>query len=294
MRTLRGVAVVLSLGLLVFPSVGLPWLALLVFGGASLARRRGRSVRAYLRELDDVAAAGESALVAVALAAMTIVVFLDVVWRTSHSVSGATAWVFAAALLAFCLLGALTARWPGAGVGKRLLTGAGTFVIACIGIRWIHAAPHGFGWSQRVALVLLLWVGLLGASLASKWGRHIQVDAVRRVVPPRWRRTFEILAELVTLTLLALLTWLAREYVLGNWSDWARSDGRSAVFESVPIPYWAASFPIVIGFALMLARSFRALVEGPVQAELLVSLGGSDSRAEPDGAAGPNGGTAAP
>lgn len=273
MRTVLGVLLVGSLGLLVFPAVGLPYLLALTLGGALAYRATGRGdTRGWFRRLDDLIHAGEEAIVGAALVVMTVAVFVDVVWRTSHTDPETTAGL-GVVVFVLCVAGGLTARWPEATRAKRLLAGLAAFaLLAVLGVA-IHAAPNGFGWSQRLALVLMLWVGMLGTSMASKRGRHITVDAVRRVVPERFVRGFEIAADVVTLAFATLLCVLAVTYVQGNWDDWIESERRAGIFESIPVPYWAATLPIVIAFGLMAARTLGTIVSGPVKADLLESVG---------------------
>jgi TRAP-type C4-dicarboxylate transport system permease small subunit len=43
--------------------------------------------------------------------------------------------------------------------------------------------PDGYSWSKELSLIMLLWVGFLGASVCAHEGKHIQVGALKRVVP---------------------------------------------------------------------------------------------------------------
>ncbi|MEZ4287048.1 MAG: TRAP transporter small permease subunit [Polyangiales bacterium] len=45
--------------------------------------------------------------------------------------------------------------------------------------------PYGYSWSKELSLILLLWVGFLGASVCAHEGKHIQMEALQRVVPKR-------------------------------------------------------------------------------------------------------------
>ena len=79
--------------------------------------------------------------------------------------------------------------------------------------------------------------------------------------------------DIVTLAFLIGLTGLAVRYVRGNWNDWIESDMSAGVFASLPVPYWAATLPIVVGFGLMAARTVGDIVAGPTEVDLLTSLG---------------------
>ena len=286
MRALLGAVVVFSLGLVLVPAVGLAWLLLLTVGGALAFKLSKRGTAAdYFRQLDDLIFEGEKAIVSVCLLVMALAVFVDVVWRTSHSVSGQATIIVPLAGLAVCLVGGLTARWEGKGIVARLLAGLGTFVLVSIVVTLIHSSTNGFGWAQRLALVQLLWVGMLGGSMATKEGRHIAVDAVKRVIPERFARTFEIISALTTTALAIFLTILGIQYANANWVDYFQAEGRAFVFESLPIPYFVASIPIPIGFGLMAARFFGVALYGAKEVDLLTAVGAADlaeELAEPD------------
>lgn len=279
-----GALLVLSLGLVVlFPAWGISYLlALIVLGSIGHFLLGLGMPGRFLARLDDLLYDGERALVATALMVMSAAVFVDVSWRTSHSLEGNTARGFVVAGLFLCLMGGATVRWPSATRAKRLGAGLAAFVVLSGVIALIHAAPNGFGWSQRLSLALLLWVGFLGGSMATKQGLHIAVDAVRRVVPARLKRSFEVAGGVVTVALSAFLTWLGVLYAHANWTDWVESEHQAGVFESLPIPYWTASMPIAIGFGLMTARFLGLLLTGPKEVDLLTSVGGS-AMVEPAG-----------
>jgi len=272
---LLGTALIGSFAMLIAPAIGIPYLLLLTAGGAAAFRARGHGGGgAYFRRLDDVLYAGEQTIVSAALIVMTLVVFVDVVWRTSQGTDPTTGAVLIGLVLALCLIGGLTARRESAAsAASRIAYGLGGFaVLATLGAA-IHSADNGFGWSQRLGLVLMLWVGMLGTSMAARDGRHIRVDAVRRTLPEPLVRPFQIAGDLITLGFLLGLTTLAVQYVRGNWDDWIESEMAAGVFASLPVPYWAATLPIIVGFGLMAARTLGDIVAGPTEVDLLSSLG---------------------
>lgn len=277
-----GALLVFSVGLLAFPKVGVPLLALgLVVGAVAYRGRTGQGPGAFLARVDDLLFEGEKLIVSAALVVMTISVFMDVVWRTARSANQATAITFVVLFFVLSMIGGFTRRVEGVSLTRRAVTGLLSFAAIMASIGLIYLAPNGFGWSQRLSLVLIMWVGLLGASMAAKAGRHITVDAVRRVVPPGLKRAHEIAASVVTVALSVLLTVLAVGYVRGNWADWVESERTAGIFESLPIPYWAATMPILIGFALTGARFLGVIFTGVKEVDVLASHGGT--ALEPEG-----------
>lgn len=279
-----GALLVFSVGLLAFPTVGVPLLAVGLVGGALVFRAKtGQGPGAFLARLDDLVHEGEKLIVSASLVVMTVTVFMDVVWRTAHSASQGTVFAFVAVFFVLSLIGGFTRRVQGVSPAKRAVTGLLAFAAIMGIIAVIYLAPNGFGWSQRLALVLIMWVGLLGASMAAKAGRHITVDAVRRVVPEGLKRAHEVAAGLVTVALSVLLTVLSVGYVRANWQDWAESQHTAGIFESLPIPYWTATMPILIGFALTGARFLGVVFTGAKEVDVLASHGGTGLEAEGPG-----------
>ena len=111
--------------------------------------------------------------------------------------------------------------------------------------------------------------------------RHIAVDAVKKVLPDRWKRPFELTAGLITVALSLFLTILGAIYCRNNWLDWIASEHRSSVFDVLPIPYWIATLPIPIGFGLTSARFLASAIYGTKEVDVLTSLGAADLEAKP-------------
>lgn len=278
MRSVLGALVVLSLGLILFPGIGEVWVLLLAVGASGFGiARRGGAVEG-LRALDDLVYAGERLIVGISLVVMAFFVFLDVVWRTAHSVEGATVYGFPIAIFVLCLLGGYTTRWN-VSVAKRLGAGVAGFAILAIACALVYQAPNGFGWSQTLALTLIIWVGLIGGSMATREGRHIAVDAVKRVIPDRFKRAFEIAGGLATVLLALVLAVLGTMYARQNYADWVASEYRAYLWDSLGMPYWAATVSIPIGFGLMAVRFLGVTIFGAKEVDLLTSVGagGSDS-----------------
>lgn len=282
MRSVLGALVVLSFALILFPGIGVAWIGLLVAGAAVWGAVKKVGPVAGIRKLDDLIFAGERLIVAGALLVMAFGVFLDVVWRTAHSVEGTTAYGFPLVIFGMCLLGGYTARWE-APLVKRLGAGALVFGVLALLCAAIYAAPNGFGWSQTLALALIIWVGMLGGSMATREGRHIAVDAVKRVVPDRFKRHFEILGGTATVVLSTVLAILGATYARSNYVDWVASDHRAYLWDSLGWPYWTATVCIPIGFGLMAARFLAVTIFGAKEVDLLTSVGagGGEEEASP-------------
>jgi TRAP-type C4-dicarboxylate transport system permease small subunit len=71
-------------------------------------------------------------------------------------------------------------------------------------------------WTQPYALLLLLWTAFMGASMATSRGRHLKVDAARRLVPPHREATYNVLSFLTAAVFTGALCYLAARYTLSR------------------------------------------------------------------------------
>lgn len=114
--------------------------------------------------------------------------------------------------------------------------------------------PNGLIWSQPFALVLTLWVGFLGASMATKDNRHLKVEAVQRALPETLRRWSGLVSGLVTAGFCALLAFLAYRYVGYQREDWLDADRLGALYDGIDIAKWQGSLVLPLAYGLMALR----------------------------------------
>ena len=69
-----------------------------------------------------------------------------------------------------------------------------------------NLADSGFVWIDPLLRQLVLWVGFLGAMLASRVGRHISVDALSRFLPPQGLRISQVATNLLAAIVCLLLS----------------------------------------------------------------------------------------
>ncbi len=71
----------------------------------------------------------------------------------------------------------------------------------------------GIDWADVTIRHLVLWVGLLGASIAAKEKRHLSIDIASRLIPAKWYHIVEALLSLVTAGVCGLLFWASVLFV---------------------------------------------------------------------------------
>jgi len=105
-------------------------------------------------------------------------------------------------------------------------------------------------WSEELARYLMVWIGLLGASLALQEGRHIEVTLLLERVPRRVRKVLTGIALLAVLWFLWLM--LQQGYLLiGN--IWLQRSPAMSI--PMVIPYAA----IPVGAVLMIIQVLLTL-----------------------------------
>lgn len=82
--------------------------------------------------------------------------------------------------------------------------------------------PKGFSWAQSYSLVLLLWVGFLGASIAAMQRRHLRVDLTRKLCPPKYLAAFNALSYLVAALFTSIIVYLGFIYLFGHDSSYLK------------------------------------------------------------------------
>lgn len=65
----------------------------------------------------------------------------------------------------------------------------------------------GIEWGDVAVRHLVLWVGLIGASIAAKEKRHLSIDIASRLLPQKWSHLLEAFLNLVTVAVCILFLW---------------------------------------------------------------------------------------
>jgi len=104
----------------------------------------------------------------------------------------------------------------------------------------------GIDWAEPLLRLLVLWVGMLGAMLATHDDKHIRIDVVSRYLSPDKRRLSSRLTALVSAVVAALLAYYSARFVYFEWQD-----GTEA-FNGMPA--WLAEMVLPVGFGVMALR----------------------------------------
>jgi TRAP-type C4-dicarboxylate transport system permease small subunit len=97
----------------------------------------------------------------------------------------------------------------------------GLFIVGvALAVSMMGTLPEGYSWAQSYGLFLLLWVGFLGASIAARDRRHLRVDLMRKLVPPKWLPHFNAASYLVAAAFTAAIFYLGFHYLFGADSSY--------------------------------------------------------------------------
>jgi TRAP-type C4-dicarboxylate transport system permease small subunit len=104
----------------------------------------------------------------------------------------------------------------------------------------------GIAWGDPVLRVLVLWVGMLGAMIASRSNQHISIDILSHYLSPKWKIYSSALTNLFSAVICALLSWHSGRFVIFEWQDGAE------LFPGIPV--WIAEAILPVGFAVIAVR----------------------------------------
>ncbi|MCA9606498.1 MAG: TRAP transporter small permease subunit [Myxococcales bacterium] len=200
-------------------------------------------------------------------------------WGFSHVFGELDSWMVYAGVFALSAIGfagfQLYRRedgWP---------VRAATAMIAGGVLAWVSVAyvPEGYTWSKKVSLMLLLWVGLLSASICVYAGKHIRMGAAQKLLPEKARRYLNGTGFLATAVFCGLMTFLGFMYVVApKASDdefmtqiltlggtryvfgFEGMVGRGGLLEGTDIPDWLGIIAAPIGFGIATFRFLGAAI----------------------------------
>ncbi|MDP2340544.1 MAG: TRAP transporter small permease [Deltaproteobacteria bacterium] len=228
----------------------------------------------------------EKAVVAVGMGIMGVVVFFDVIHRmasrdrgvlmrmlSGHSGEDAT-WAnpIGTALGCAVLLGVCYAALRTRGEPATRRTAIKSVVVAGAiygGLRlFVFVLPNGLVWSQTLGLVLMLWVGLVGASLAAHEHRHLSLDLGSKLWPKKALPMVQAVGNVVTAGFCLVFAFLAVKSLGDHFKDYADTDGAGGIFVALPIPKWAAFSVIPVAFVIMAVRFLAQARDGVLKGEI--------------------------
>lgn len=112
---------------------------------------------------------------------------------------------------------------------------------------------YGILWGDTFLRHLVLWVGFIGASLATRDEKHINIDLLGRITPKKYFSYMRIIIDLVTMIVCIALARAG--YVFLKYEI----EANTILFNDVPAWYFQLIIPI--GFALIGFRFLLKILE---------------------------------
>ncbi len=119
----------------------------------------------------------------------------------------------------------------------------------------------GLSWSDVLVRYMVLWIGFMGASLATKDDRHLRIDAFNKVFPKKIIPLVDLFVAFSCIVVGAFLTHAAYVFMISE-----QEGGKTLFADSLPAWYLLVIMPF--GFGMITFRYFIRF------AELLFKLGG--------------------
>ena len=119
-------------------------------------------------------------------------------------------------------------------------------VIAFLQIVLRNLFSTGLAWGDPLVRNLVLWIGFIGAALATKEGKHINIDVVSRWMPPLGKGLIEFLTKLFSFFICGLLTFAALKFI--------KNEAQMENVAFLGIPAWIPEIILPIVFGLMALR----------------------------------------
>ena len=125
-------------------------------------------------------------------------------------------------------------------------------ILAFLQVVLRNVLDQGILWADPLLRHLVLWVGFIGASLATKDGKHISIDVFGRLLKGKWKEISAIIINAFACFITLYLAEAAWRFVMEE------KEFGTMVFGETPAWYFQIIIPI--GFALIALRLFIQII----------------------------------
>ncbi len=119
-------------------------------------------------------------------------------------------------------------------------------VVAVLQILLRNYFDLGLVWGDSLLRALVLWVGLLGAIVASRNENHISIDILSRFMSPRIQALANIVTDLFTVVVCVVVSYYSYRFV--------ELDFEADVATFGNLPAWVIESILPVGFAIIALR----------------------------------------
>jgi TRAP-type C4-dicarboxylate transport system permease small subunit len=108
-------------------------------------------------------------------------------------------------------------------------------------------------WADPLLRVAVLWVGMIGAMVATRYDKQITIDAVSRFLPKHWKFRLRVVTDFFTAAVSAVVAWSAFRLMMADRAD----GGMTIAF----VPVWVCESILPVAFAVIAVRYLLYAVE---------------------------------
>ena len=146
----------------------------------------------------------------------------------------------------------------------------GAMLVLSVGINFVNIIGRYFfsaslSWAEEAMLFLMIGCVFLGASQVGALGRHIRMDVVVSLLPPRARKAFDVFSDVVTIATCVAVAVFA-------WPVMTMLDELDQRSETANIPLVIPQSAVPIGLLLMaLLIAVRLIAVGVRHDDIIAS-----------------------
>ena len=104
----------------------------------------------------------------------------------------------------------------------------------------------GIIWADGLIRILVLWIGLVGAMVASRNGNHINIDIVTKYLPHQVKNVVESVVALFTILVCGVVAWYSLDFIRFEFEDGSQA--------FAGIPAWICEVIIPVAFSVISLR----------------------------------------
>jgi TRAP-type C4-dicarboxylate transport system permease small subunit len=129
--------------------------------------------------------------------------------------------------------------------------------IAVLQIFLRNFMDSGFLWAESFLRILVLWVAMLGAMVATREKNHIAIDAMSRYLSRPIQKGTRLLTNLFSAVICGTVAWHSFNYVQLEYEDQA--------IAFLNVPTWLCQSILPFGFAVIALRFAVSVIESLVE-----------------------------
>ena len=124
---------------------------------------------------------------------------------------------------------------------------------------------EGIVWIDPLLRTLVLWIGLSGAVVATRFDNHIKIDIFAKYLPAHLVKIVQRFVYLFTLSVCLLIAWHAARFVYSEY------EYGTIAFSGIPA--WITAFIIPLSFTLIAIR-YALLFISPYERKVATDMEG--------------------